>query len=149
MKKVFLFCMLIAFAGIFMANAQIRKIPSAVTEAFKAKFPNAEEVSWKDNLTNFEANFKMDGHKMSCAFKGNGEWQWTHKSLSFEELPAAVKDGFAKSKYAKWKPGSVEWIDEKDKKPVYKIYIEKDSFVQKKFLYFNEEGQLKKDAQTL
>jgi hypothetical protein len=40
-------------------------------------------------------------------------------------------------------------MEEKGKQPQYKIYAEKSSLVQKKFLYFNEQGQLLKDTPGL
>ncbi len=130
-------------------NAQIRKIPSEVTDAFKTKFPAAEKVEWKDKLTYFEASFSLGGVDMVADFSGKGEWRETDKKISFDDLPASVKDGLKKSKYADWTPGSVTEVNKKDKDTQYRIYVEKSSLVQKKFLYFNKEGKLEREAQTL
>ncbi len=40
------------------AQAQFRKVPSDVTNAFKAKFPDAKDLEWKDRLTYFRAILK-------------------------------------------------------------------------------------------
>src|SRR5919112_1449170 len=146
--KRYLLIALVSLGMISATHAQIRKIPSEVTEAFKAKFPKAEKVEWKDKLTNFEAQFNLDDNEYAADFNSNGEWLETDKKISFEALPEAVKDGFKKSKYADWTPGSVTLIEKKDKTTQYKVYVEKSSLVQKKFLYFNTEGKLDKDAQT-
>jgi hypothetical protein len=36
--------------AVLSANAQFRKIPAEVTDAFKAKYEKASGVSWKDKL---------------------------------------------------------------------------------------------------
>jgi len=147
MKKLF---MLFIFSLLVISvNAQIRKIPSAVTDAFKEKFPNAEKVEWKDKLTYFEASFNIGGTDMTADFSHKGEWQETDKTMSFDDLSGHVKDGLKKSKYADWTPGSVAEIKKKGKDTQYRIYVEKSSLIQKKFLYFNKEGKLEREAQTL
>lgn len=66
--------------------------------------------------------------------------------MNFDDAPAAVKDGFKKSKFNDWTPGSVTKIEKQNKSTQYKVYAEKSSIVQKRFLYFNERGQLKREA---
>jgi len=153
MKKILfslLCCLMIAGA----VQAQIRKVPADVTNAFKAKFPNAKDIEWKDRLTFFRAEFKdNNGVSMSADFDSKGEWQETEKALSFDEAPAAVKEGLSKSKYAsasEWKPGNtVMVITKNDKSTQYRVYVDKVDGVQKKYLYFNTSGQLEKEALTL
>ena len=135
--------------GIFssaMLHAQLRKIPAEVTDAFKDKYPQASDVEWKDNLTNFEATFSLDDVEWSAQFSSKGDWRESTKKIDFDALPEAVKDGFSKSKYSDWITGSVRVIEQNNKPAVYKIYAEKNSIVQKVFLYFNEEGRLLKEA---
>ena len=149
MKKKILMLMLIAGLGTTALQAQIRKIPAEVTDALKAKYPDAEKVEWKDKVTFFEAVFLLKYIEMAVDFSSKGEWLGTAKKISYDALPAAVKDGFNKSKYNEWTPGSVTQIDKNDKSTRYRIYVEKSSLVQKKFLYFNANGQLEKEAQTI
>lgn len=144
MKKVLLsILMFIAVSGTF---AQLRKIPAEVTNALKEKFPKAEDVSWKDNLTSWTAKFINEGIKTSAYFSGKGEWKETDKELKYDSLPEAVKDGFKKSKYNDWTPGSVLSIEKKDKGLQYRVYAEKSSLVQKAYLYFDEKGALLREA---
>ncbi|HRH61212.1 MAG TPA: PepSY-like domain-containing protein [Chitinophagaceae bacterium] len=145
MKKTILFLLLIAF-GATASFAQLRKVPAEVTDAFKAKYPGAEKVEWKDKITFFEAQFTMDGSEMTADFSNEGKWKESQKKIEFEALPTAVKDGFKKSKFADWTPGSVTYIMKDDKDPEYKIYVEKSSLVQKKFLFFAVDGQLNREA---
>ena len=149
MKKIFLLFALLICIAAGNLHAQLRKVSSEVTEAFKAKFPNAEKVEWKDKVSYFEADFVSDGFEMSANFSGKGAWKETNKKISFDLLPEAVKVGFNKSKYNDWTPGSVTQIEKKGKSVRYKIFVEKSSLVQNKFLYFNEDGQLKKEEQSM
>lgn len=146
MKQLFLLIILSSAFAITQLSAQIRKVPAEVTDAFKAKYPEAKNVEWKDNLTNFQASFTLDGADWTAEFTGKGEWKESTKKLSFEALPGAVKEGFSKSKYNDWSPGSVTLIEQSDNSTLYKIYVEKSSIVQKRFLFFNKDGQLEKDT---
>jgi len=124
--------------------AQIRKIPAEVTDAFKAKFPDATNVEWKDNLSSFQASFRFKEAEWTADFSSDGTWKESAKKMTFETLPAEVKEGFNKSKFSDWSPGSVTYIEKSDNSISYKIFAEKSSLVQKRFLYFNKQGQLEK-----
>ncbi len=144
-KTILLLLLLISFATV-KSFAQIRKVPAEVTNAFKAKYPDAQNVEWKDKVTVFEASFTSNNAEMTADFTSKGEWKETDKKMSFDALPDAVKDGFKKSKYNDWTPGTVTQIEKNNKSLEYKVYAEKSSLVQKKFLYFNAKGQLVRDT---
>ena len=143
LRLIFLF---VLFAAI--VNAQIRKIPAEVTDAFKERYPHAEKVSWKDNLTNFEAQFTLNGYKMNADFNSKGEWIDSERKIRFEELPTAVQDGFSKSKYTDWEKTDIIELDKNGDDLQYRILVKKSS-VQKKYLYFDTNGKLLRDAVTL
>jgi murein L,D-transpeptidase YafK len=150
MKKFFSISLL-SVAMIFLASnsfAQIRKIPAEVTEALKQKYPDASNVTWKDKLTVFSANFEMNNEKQEARFTDKGEWKSTEKEITEDGLPGEVKDGLSKSKYADWEIKSVIYIDLPDNKIQYRIQVAKSN-VQKKNLLFTSEGQLLKDNVTL
>ena len=150
MKKVFLVSFLFV-AMIFLANnsfAQIRKIPAEVTEALKQKYPDANNVSWKDKLTVFSASFELNNEKYEARFTDKGEWKNTEKEISQNDLPGEIKDGLSKSKYADWEVKSVTHIDLPDNKIQLRIQVAKSN-VQKKNLLFSADGQLLKDNVTL
>jgi hypothetical protein len=86
---------------------------------------------------------------MTADFSNKGEWRSSEAKINFDDLPATVKDGFSKSKYADWTKGSVTEIQRMGKAGQYKVYVEKSQPFQKKFLYFNVDGKLTKDALTL
>ncbi|HWB27865.1 MAG TPA: PepSY-like domain-containing protein [Chitinophagaceae bacterium] len=148
MKKISLLVLAVMlFSGALFA--QLRSIPAAVTDAFSSRYPHADNVSWKDKLTYFEASFKLNNIDMKADFSSKGAWKSSEAQMSYEALPAAVKDGFAKSKYADWTKGSVAEIQHMGKAVQYRVYAEKSQPFQKRFLYFNADGRLIKDALTL
>jgi hypothetical protein len=145
-KTAILFLSLCMVMG--MTQAQLRKVPSVVTNAFTAQYPTATNVTWKDNLTNFEAQFDLSGNHTVAKFKSGGEWIETQKDLTFDGLSAAVRDGFNKSKFNDWPKEEIKEIAQKNKATVYRIYIRKAD-LNKRYLYFNAQGQLVRDALTL
>lgn len=150
MKDVvrYLLAVVLSVAIFSTANAQVRKIPAAVTEAFKDKYPNASNVEWKDKLTSFQATFDLDNEKYEAKFNKKGEWQNTENEIEDNDLPQAVSDGRSKSKYADWEIDHMYKIELPNDKVQYRIEVSK-SDLQKKNLLFNSEGRLLKDKITL
>ena len=135
---IFLSCLMLA------ANAQFRGIPSEVTDSFDAKFPKALHVSWKDKITGFQADFEQKNQKVKATFNSKGEWQKTEKQLLISKLPAAVNDGFNKSKYAAYTVREAVELDDHEKGLMYKVVVKKGD-ITKRNLYFTAAGQLVKD----
>jgi len=144
--------MILMVSGLLMVSigsfAQIRKIPSAVTDALKTQFPAAEKVEWKDKLTVFEASYLIDNKRYFASYNTKGEWQSSEAMLTEADLPEAVKDGLDKSKFKDWEKKSIALVEKKDKTQQYRIYVERAT-LNKKYLYFNTDGQLAKEAITL
>jgi hypothetical protein len=145
MKKYLGFLLLLAT---FSASAQLRKVPAEVTSTFETKFPEVKKVSWKDNITNFEARFTLNDVETSAKFNKKGEWLVTEKTVEYIGLPEAVQDGFKKSKYADWEVKKVVMVDENDRELVYRILVKKND-VQKRHLFFKVDGKLLKDPITI
>ena len=144
-KAVFSFGFLLL---ILSANAQFRKIPAEVTDAFKEKYSDASAVSWKDKLSSFQADFKKGDKEMKAFFSSKGEWLKTETKDSFENLPSDVKDGFKKSKYASLAVAEVTQIEEKDKGEQYRVIVKKNDYT-KRNLVFSKAGQLTSDNVSL
>jgi hypothetical protein len=145
-KKLF-FSLVVLFT-VASANAQFRKIPAEVTDAFKAKYATASGVSWKDKISSFQADFKIDDKDMKSTFSSKGEWLKTETKHSFEKVPLEVKDGFKKSKYANLPVQEVMKIEEKDEVTQYRLMVKKNDF-NKRYLIFSTEGQLISDNTSL
>ena len=149
MKRIF--SLMIVVLSLSLTNnvlAQVRKIPAAVTDAFKAKYPNASGVEWKDKLSGFVAAFDNNGGHYDARFSNKGAWENTEQSIAESDLPTAVKDGHAKSKYAEWTIEKSTKIDLPGEKVQYRVQVKK-SDLQKKNLLFSSEGRLLKDNITL
>jgi hypothetical protein len=146
MSKKWLFSLGL-FLVIFSADAQFRKIPAEVTDAFKAKYEDASGVSWKDKLSAFQADFKLGNKEMKAVFSSKGEWLKTETKYDYNSVPADVKDGFKKSKYADLNVLNVTRVEETDKTE-YKIIVKKNEY-NKKSLVFNRNGQLLSDNGSL
>lgn len=144
-KLLFCLCLLVGFAAV--SQAQFRKIPDDVTEAFRKKYPDATHVSWKDKLSNFQASFEINGDEYIAFFSSSGEWQETDQKMEYEDLPDDVRDGFEKSKYNDWKKGDIYMIvkSDDDELITYRISVKK-SAIQKKYLFFSNKGTLLRDA---
>lgn len=143
-------CLLLAAGCTLHSNAQFRKLPDEVTEAFRKKFPEATHVSWKDKLSSFQASFEMEDEKYIAYFASSGEWQETDTKMDYEDLPDDVQDGFEKSKYNEWEKGDIYMIAKSDDENLltYRIAVKKNS-IQKKYLFFSNDGTLLRDAITL
>ena len=88
MKKVIL---LVASIFVFSAMVFAAKPPVKVQKAFEAKFPDAVDVKWgKENSKEWEANFALNGVKMSANFKTTGDWVETESQIDVSALPEAV-----------------------------------------------------------
>ncbi|MEP6712616.1 MAG: PepSY-like domain-containing protein [Ferruginibacter sp.] len=149
MKKIFavLIACFILLAGSY-SYGQIRKIPAAVTDSLGAMYPSAKSIEWGDRITVFEATFEMNDHKYQASFNADGNWKRTEIFLNEDELPAAVKDGLEKSKFSDWEIKSYVEVNESDGSHQYRLFAKKNE-VQKKYLYFNTDGRLTRDAITL
>ena len=132
----------------FILQAQIRKIPADVTDAFKARYPHAERVSWKDEFSSFEAEFVLNNYEMCAHFSSNGDWLRSERKIRYDELPGSVKNGFEKSRYTSWEKGSVYEISKSTEALQYRIFVKK-SGVQKKYLFFDANGKLNRESLTL
>ena len=150
MKRIMHYCLAICFVlAIYnTADAQVRKVPATVTEAFRQKYPMALNVEWRDRLSGFTATFDLDNVHYESKFTNKGLWQSTENKIEQKDLPEAVIDGLAKSKYAEWTFDEAHKIQIPGGKIQYRIQIEK-SDIQKKNLVFSSEGRLISDKITL
>jgi hypothetical protein len=149
MKKIIAVVMaMMVFAVVNHTQAQLRKVPAEVTEAFKERYPDTKNVEWKDKITAFQAIYEMNNVKYISKFSSKGEWQQTEKEIDEDALPAAVKDGYGKSKFTEWELKSVSFIESNNSDVQYRLFIRKSS-VEKKYLYFDKDGKLIKDSITI
>ena len=142
--------MIFVFATVFsnISYSQIREIPKEVREAFANKYPNAENVDFKDQLVVVYVHFTKDSIRYIATYNNKGDWKETEEASDYEKLPEPVKDGFQKSKYVEWKVEDAAIISQPGADDEYRIKVEKND-LQKKYLYFNSRGRLMRDSLTL
>lgn len=148
MKRLLPVLFAFAFSSFTGSFAQVRKIPSEVTEAFRLKYPEASNVEWRDKLSSFSAIFEVDNIEYEARFNSKGEWQFTENVIEESDLPEAIRDSYDKSKYADWEIGKIHRIEQPDGAILYRIETIKND-VRKKNLVFNSEGRLLKDRITI
>jgi hypothetical protein len=76
------------------------KIPKAVMDALKAKFPKAEIHKWTkakegDDII-YDIEFKQEGRKCEADIKENGTYINYEKEIAAKDLPKAVSDAIRK-----------------------------------------------------
>ncbi len=119
MKRTTIFLVMLLSAGIMLVSCNQGKkkgteekenkaVPEAVEKAFQAKFANATQVEWEQEEEGvYEAEFILDGKKMSAEFAADGTWKETEQEIEHTELPAAVVDTLE----AEWGDYTIEEVE--------------------------------------
>jgi len=116
----------VAFAAIsFTACAQKSNVPENVNRAFTQKFPDAKSIKWdKENETEWEAEFKINGQEYSANYSTDGVWIETEHEIEKSAIPANVKQTLD-TEFAGYKIEEAE-ISETAEGSVYEFELEKD-----------------------
>jgi hypothetical protein len=122
-----LFLMIVVFA-IFSLNGckpTSKDVPVNVKTAFSQKFPNAKKIKWDvENEKEWEAEFKMEGKKMSANFDNEGKWLETETGVDKKDLPETVL-GSLKNEFKEYSIEEVEFVENSEYKG-YEIKLEAD-----------------------
>ncbi len=127
-------------------NPPVSLVPSVVTEAFQAKYPNASNVMWDINNTYYIASFtntKAD-NTSSAWFVESGEWCMTDNASDEDSVPTAVKDAFTSSKYSEGTIDEVDEVERNDAETLYVIEVEMSNGAEID-LYYTADGTLVKE----
>jgi len=128
--------------------SQVTKVPQIAKDNFARQYPDAREVNWDNDVINVNVRFELNGERMNAEYSNKGIWKKTEKDWDYDKLPEDVKDGFDKSKYADrevvetvlvYLPGDIQQ---------YRLKVEKND-LQKKYLFFDGDGRLIREAITL
>jgi hypothetical protein len=136
------FCLLAGVAVmVAVAHAKsdkvpLDKLPKAVVDAVKAKFPKAEmkeASSEKDgDAVNYEVTISDEGTKIDVNAKSDGTITGYEKTTALTDLPKAITDAVA-AKYPKGKSKNAETVytvkDGKDTLAFYEVFVEVDGKV--------------------
>ncbi|HTL10333.1 MAG TPA: PepSY-like domain-containing protein [Chitinophagaceae bacterium] len=140
--------LLLPMATLYGVQAQPRKVPAEVADAFKAKYPNTSNADWKERQNVFQVNYEMDDVRYASRFTSKGEWIETEKELEEDQLPAEVKDGYSKSKFTDWELKRISWVQSKASGVQYRLFVRKNG-LEKKYLYFDKTGRFIRDAASI
>jgi Putative beta-lactamase-inhibitor-like, PepSY-like len=150
MKRTIFLMSLISFT--LFANEsfsqKLREIPKAVEKTFSGQYNRAANIDYRDQLIGVDVAFELNGEKMIASYTNKGIWKETTKEWAFDKLPAEVKDGFQKSKYADRTIEETKLLYLPGDSTQYRIRVRK-SDVEKKYLYFNTQGRLLRENMTL
>lgn len=130
------------------APAQLKAIPSNVNRAFISKYPAAANVSWLNDSGCYAARFYNRGEPCTVRFNAKGEWLDETQKLSFGNLRNSVRNAYSQSKFASWRAREVNAIREKDKEVEYRILILNNN-QEKRYIYIDSKGQIKREVMTL
>lgn len=148
MKSLRLLLLAFSLYSFSHLDAQVTSIPEQAKTNFAAQYPNATNVEWDNDVINVNVRFELNGERMNAEYNNRGTWKSTLKDWTYDSLPESVKDGFRKSKFADRKITDVRMVYLPADVLQYRIKVEKND-LQKKYLYFNTEGRLLRDANTL
>jgi outer membrane lipoprotein-sorting protein len=89
MKNTVILTLVFAFISV---SAFSQKNPSEIVKKeFTKKYAAAQSIKWDNEEKNeWEAEFTMDGKKMSASFDNSGKWIESETAIAENELPAAV-----------------------------------------------------------
>ncbi len=146
MKKIFFIFSLFIIS--FVSNAQVRIVPEVVKENFKIQYPNAKISEYEDLLVKVIVKFTLEGADMKATYTNKGSWKGTEKEITYAVVPAEVKDGFNKSKFADWAIRESTQIYLPGGSIQYRLRVKKND-LQLKYLFFNTKGRLLRTSITI
>lgn len=114
MKNLFILVVVFAFISV---SAFSQKNPSEVVKKeFTKKYATAQSVKWDSEEKNeWEAEFTMDGRKMSASFDNSGKWMESETAILEKDLPAAVVSTLNKD-FQGYKKGPIEIFENPEMK---------------------------------
>lgn len=124
-----------------MSAGQGRPTPLAVTNAFGKMFSNADNVIWRDKISNFCVYFDSRDVKCEAKFSPDGKWISTERSIRLDSVPRVITDSLRSSEYSDWTETSAYILQSANETTQYHIVVTKGD-VGRKILIFNQMGQL-------
>ena len=148
MKKLPILLFIAGLAIAANATAQITKVSKTAKGNFAKQYPAAENAEWTNEVLSASVSFSLNGQGMVAEYNNKGIWKNTVQENEFEKLPDMVKEGFRLSKYADREVTDVKTVYYPGGVILYRLKVEKND-IEKKYLFFNTEGKLQREAITL
>ncbi|MCD8092322.1 MAG: PepSY-like domain-containing protein [Bacteroides sp.] len=116
------------------------KVPEALTQALKTKYPAAGDVDWEQKGSYYVADCMVDGKDLDVWFNAQAEWRLTEIDLNWDNVPGTVQTAFSGSEYATWKRDDIDLLEYPNQPSIYVIEVEKGKTEYQ--LFYSEEGNL-------
>jgi hypothetical protein len=114
MKRNFVLVVVFFLASITVISQN--NAPENVKKEFGKKYPAAQSIKWSSEEANeWEAEFSMNGKKMSASFDNSSKWIESETQISEKELPAAVVSTVNKD-FQGYKKGHIEIFESPEMK---------------------------------
>lgn len=100
--------LVVVFALISVSAFSQKNPPETVKKEFAKKYTAAQSVKWdSEEINEWEAEFTMDGKKMSASFDNSGKWMESETKIMEKELPSSVVNTLNKD-FKGFKIGDIE-----------------------------------------
>jgi hypothetical protein len=96
MKRLLGFVVILMAMSVTSCAQKNIKAPVNVSSSFAKDFPGVT-AKWEKEGAKYEANFKLDGKKMSAVYNANGSKEETEQDIKVSELPQIIKDYISKN----------------------------------------------------
>jgi hypothetical protein len=102
------FILAFVFSVISFSAFSQKSVPENVKKEFTKKYASAQSVKWdSEEADEWEAEFIMNGKKMSASFDNTAKWIESETAISEKELPVGVVNTLNKD-FKGYKKGPVE-----------------------------------------
>ena len=100
--------LIVALSMISVSAFSQKNPPENVKKEFTKKYASAQSIKWKSEEKNeWEAEFNMDGKKMSASFDNSAKWVESETEITEKELPFSVVSTLNKD-FQGYKTGQIE-----------------------------------------
>lgn len=76
----------------FAQKVSEKDVPQAVKSSFQKIYPNAKDVKWEKEGSNYEVNFDFSKTEYSVLFDANGNLIETEVEIPVDQLPKGIFD---------------------------------------------------------
>jgi uncharacterized membrane protein YkoI len=135
--------------GMFLITsleAQVINVPKKSQSHFGKKYPSAKEVTWINNVTDYQVKFKDDNGTQRAYYHMDGTWNFTELYIDNSKIPAEVNSSLSKSRFSDWTIESSAFIENNKGKTMYRLEVKKG--LEKKFVFYDKNGKEIKTSTT-
>ncbi|MCX6254094.1 MAG: hypothetical protein NTV31_06395 [Bacteroidia bacterium] len=112
----YIIILVVVFSLTSVSALSQKNTPENVKKEFANKYPAAQSVKWSSEEANeWEAEFSMNGKKMSACFDNSAKWIESETVISEKELPVAVLNTL-NNDFQGYKKGPVEIFESPEMK---------------------------------